>query len=262
MKCLQQNGYPNLLSMGVQPVSDVGFFTSTCNVGHVTYTVIQSEQFELLSELAICAIIDGYYRESVASFAASLERFYEFYVRIVCASRGIESATLDKVWRSILRLSERQLGAFVATYMLENSVIPRLLPEGTIAFRNLVIHQGKFPTREESVSFAQAVATVVSPILDDLKSDRYAVPRRDRMFEVLNERRARANPPSGATVSTTGSGSVFSLTTASSGPIDIVAVMAERAARPDFAKIFESRAILEAAARTLEEAAARSQRAP
>ncbi len=52
-------------------------------------------RFEVLTETAMQAIVDGYYREAVASFAASLERIFQFYVEVVTHSKGIDGATLD-----------------------------------------------------------------------------------------------------------------------------------------------------------------------
>ena len=43
--------------------------------------LVRKQKFEVLFDLGTRALMDGYAREAVASFAAALERFFEFYVR-------------------------------------------------------------------------------------------------------------------------------------------------------------------------------------
>jgi hypothetical protein len=47
-------------------------------------------RFEILFEVGSYALLDGYYREAVSSFAAALERFYEFFVEVIARSNGVE----------------------------------------------------------------------------------------------------------------------------------------------------------------------------
>lgn len=68
----------------------------------------------MLSQIGANAIIDGYYREAVSSFSASLERFYEFSVHVLMRHFGKNSQQFKSAWRPISNQSERQLGAFVA----------------------------------------------------------------------------------------------------------------------------------------------------
>lgn len=56
--------------------------------------ILQESKFELLFEMAVIAFIDGYYREVVASLAASIERLYEFYIFAVALNRGITEAEI------------------------------------------------------------------------------------------------------------------------------------------------------------------------
>ena len=46
-------------------------------------------KFELLFELGINALIDGYPREAVSSFASALERFYEFFCQVAALALSI-----------------------------------------------------------------------------------------------------------------------------------------------------------------------------
>ena len=108
---------------------DDAFYETRCEAGHTTSTVLQEHRFEWLSELAINAIIDGYYREAVASFAASLERFQEYSVRVIASKDGLTVDQFDNSWKYVVRHSERQLGAYIMSYCFEFQRVPPLLPK-------------------------------------------------------------------------------------------------------------------------------------
>jgi hypothetical protein len=130
----------------------------------------------MLFEIGLHAILDGYNREAVSSFHAAYERFHEFYVRVVCCSNGTDLNVFNEAWRS-LALSERQLGAFVITYVIHESIAPELLDKSKkingkdpIKFRNDVIHKGIIPTREEAICVGQAVFDTIHPIIGMLRT--------------------------------------------------------------------------------------------
>jgi hypothetical protein len=82
VKCVQ-NGNPAMAFLKNADVRDDGVYEIECPHGHSGVIAVQEMKFEILFELAANAIFDGYYREAVASFASGLERFFEFYVRII-----------------------------------------------------------------------------------------------------------------------------------------------------------------------------------
>ena len=79
MDCLQENGIPDFRPV-VVTVNDKRFFKMTCPNGHQSLTVIQQPKHEVLFELGMNALVDGYPREAVTSFASCLENFYEFCI--------------------------------------------------------------------------------------------------------------------------------------------------------------------------------------
>jgi len=170
MQCFKERGQPDDVLYPAE-LQDSGLYRLVCRTGHETFTCVQEQKFEVLFELALNAIVDGYYREAVASFSSSLERFYEFYVRVLCVKRGLDEATVASAWKPIAKQSERQFGVYVFTYLLENGSVAAQLPEAQVAFRNEVIHNGKIPSRDEAVKYGQAVLHVIAPILDVLKKD-------------------------------------------------------------------------------------------
>lgn len=170
MKCFQDTGRPDFTRYPAE-LQDGGMYRLVCKNGHETFTCVQEQKFEVLFELALNAIVDGYYREAVASFSSSLERFYEFYLRVMCSKRGLDDATMADAWKAVSRQSERQFGAYAFTYLLENGTVAAVLPEQKVAFRNDVIHKGRIPSRDEAISYGEDVLHVISPILNLLKKN-------------------------------------------------------------------------------------------
>lgn len=75
-------------------------------------TLVQQPRYETLFDWACLALSDGYCREAVASFAASLERFQETAIRAICLHMGMDQEAIASTWKHFGKLSERQLGAF------------------------------------------------------------------------------------------------------------------------------------------------------
>ena len=145
-------------------VRDDGIYEFECPEGHRSLTVLRTPKHEVLFAIASNALLDGYLRESIASFAASLERFYEFVIRVICRAKSIPQQDIKKCWKSVSKQSERQFGAFTMLWFVEMGAPPDLLPNKMVELRNQVIHQGKVPTYQECLKFGQAVIDVISPI--------------------------------------------------------------------------------------------------
>jgi hypothetical protein len=152
-------------------LEDSGLYRMTCPRGHETVVCLQEMKFEILFDLGAYAIIDGYHREAVASFASALERFYEFYIRIQCDRSNVPAAVFEQAWKSVSNQSERQLGAFMFTYLMENKALAPVLSNEVAKFRNAVIHKGKIPSREEAIDFGERCAEIILPVLSVLRSD-------------------------------------------------------------------------------------------
>jgi hypothetical protein len=139
-----------------------------CKRGHDTALFLQEHLFQLLFDLGLHAILDGYHREAVADFAASLERFYQFYFEFSCRVKGIDPAESSKAWSLVAAQSERQLGLFVASYLTMEGRSPMTLPGKLANFRNGVIHRGDIPNRTSAEDFGEAVRKVIQPVITGL----------------------------------------------------------------------------------------------
>ena len=107
----------------------------------------------------------------MSSFAAALERFHEFYVRLQCDGYEVDEANLEAAWKHIASQSERQLGAFTLVYMLEHKKPPPVLRQSDVEFRNAVIHKGRVPTRERAIEFGERVVQIIMSILTPLRAN-------------------------------------------------------------------------------------------
>jgi hypothetical protein len=93
-------------------VRDDGIYEFECPEGHHSSTVLLTPKHEVLFANASNALLDGYLRDAIASFAASLERYYEFTIRVICRSKSIFQQDVIDCWKLVSKQSERQLGAF------------------------------------------------------------------------------------------------------------------------------------------------------
>lgn len=153
-----------------------------CENGHTISLIVDRQKFEHLFDIGIMAYIDGYKRESVATIASALERFYEFYIQIILEKHSIKYDEFIKAWSDIKNQSERQYGAFLFLYLLEKgtkapsidkkianiSGVSRGKTKTWTAFRNAVIHKGYIPKKEESYAYIELVYNYIHNLLIDI----------------------------------------------------------------------------------------------
>lgn len=168
MDCLQENGISDFRPV-VVTVNDERFFKMTCPSGHQTLTVIQQPKHEVLFELGMNALVDGYPREAVTSFASCLENFYEFCISQVSLHNGVDRESVDSGWKYMAKQSERQLGAFVMLWLNYFGSAPTLLSDKSRSFRNRVVHQGYIPGLEETLAFGDDIVACVASNLRDMQ---------------------------------------------------------------------------------------------
>ncbi len=142
---------------------DTGVVVGTCPNGHGQTIIVQNHKFELLFESGGLALLDGHTREAVSSFHAALERFYEFYIRVIGLKHNIPSTVMEKGWKEISNQSERQYGAFCALYLLENKSAFHL-DEKLVRFRNDVIHKGYMPGQKKVIDYAGKLLSIMTEV--------------------------------------------------------------------------------------------------
>jgi len=153
------------------PYNDSGRYDVLCNEGHEITCFLNTPLFELLFDIGSNAIVDGYYREAISSYASSLERFYEYFVKIISDKNSISSTDLLTTWKLVAKQSERQLGAYIFSYLNEFKKIPPTLNNDITRLRNNVIHQGQIPKKNEAIEFGQEILKIIIPTYKILIED-------------------------------------------------------------------------------------------
>lgn len=183
-------------------LEDSGVAIGNCSKGHRFALVHQCQKFELLFESGALALLDGYPREAVSSFAVALERLYEFYICIVARRRDIPPDILVAFLRRVHH-SEPQFGAFAMLFLIETgTVFDRLTRTVSlngksatlVEARNKIIHGGVTPTLNDAVAYGTAVLETMNFILEPLmaSSDDHI-----RAFVSDEMRRKRLSVPKG-----------------------------------------------------------------
>ena len=187
MSCFQEDGKP---SDEIQMVeySDSGRYEFQCSAGHQSVTVLQQEKFEVLFQIGTNAILDGYYREAVSSFTASMERFFEFCIKLFSEAQDLDKDIYAKSWKHVSSQSERQLGAFVFLWSIVMGESPNLLPNSQVSFRNKVIHKGLIPSRDQAIKYGDIMLRLLAKKFKAIK-DKFPEEYQKLVFENLTSSR-------------------------------------------------------------------------
>lgn len=164
----QKDGEPIMTPF--ETVNNTGIYDVTCLKGHKTKVIIDHIDFEILFEYGLNAIADGYFREAVLSITSAMERYFEFFIKVILFSSDNKFETIDNVWKLMSNQSERQLGSYISLYHQTFKEKPILLSNTETAFRNSVIHKGYFPTREESIAYGDLILNLIESSLIKLKN--------------------------------------------------------------------------------------------
>jgi len=173
--------------------NDSGRYEYKCHKGHDVIVIIFEEKFEILFEIGAYAIADGYYREAVSSFTTALERFYEFFIKVICISKGIEWETILDTWKIVSAQSERQLGAFAFVHLIDQGTKPTLLSNSQIELRNKVIHKGYIPDSDQATKYGQAVLNIIRQLSFFIKENHQAAVNEVKRYNSESRRRESDN---------------------------------------------------------------------
>ncbi|WCC46236.1 hypothetical protein [Tenacibaculum finnmarkense] len=143
-----------------------------CSIGgkgkyHSSIQCISNQKFELLFESGFRAYKDGYYREAISSFSTSIERFYEYSIKVLL--QGNDNKQANDIWKEISRQSERQLGAFITLFFDKTKNKPNLLGQKMVELRNKVVHKGYYPTKDEALDFCKKTVEIINSNMHEIK---------------------------------------------------------------------------------------------
>ncbi|WP_462406679.1 hypothetical protein [Gracilibacillus sp. Marseille-QA3620] len=154
-------------------IEDTGVYEFTCEQGHQNITILQLHTFQLLYDLGMMALLDGYTREAVSSFAASLERFQEYCIELFLCDHPDDQIT--QTWKLVAKQSERQTGAFYYLYLSNMKKVPPSISNPWVSFRNNVIHKGEIPKFNKTLEYAEYIYGYIMGIIIELKENRYDI---------------------------------------------------------------------------------------
>jgi len=154
-------------------INDTGYYEFECREGHHSICILSAHLSQVLFQIACNAVVDGYYREAISSATASLERYYEFLIRVFLRRNKISQEEIEKAWKNIARQSERQLGAFVSMYLSHMQTSPPLLHNKFVELRNKVTHKGEIPNKEVAMTYLSAVHDLCTELSSSVWQEGY-----------------------------------------------------------------------------------------
>ena len=140
-----------------------------CSKGHTYVVSLWYNLFDVLYTSAVNAYLKECYSESVMSFAASLERVYEFFIKASMLNEGISIDVIEEFWKDVKHQSERQLGAFCLQYAKATKK-RWVIDSNQSKFRNAVIHKGHISTSKEVKEYAEYITSCHVELIKILKS--------------------------------------------------------------------------------------------
>lgn len=150
-------------------IRDDGCYDVQCKNGHRLLATLQNPRFELLVDSGAMALRDDYFREAVVSFGVALEAFWGFYVRVTARRFGATNETITRLQKD-LKLAERRIGAMHLAHLLLVGEPYDGDPDKRRTFRNNVVHNGMFPSRDEALNYGRYVYDTAWEGLDELRS--------------------------------------------------------------------------------------------
>lgn len=103
-----------------------------------------------------------YPREAISSFAAAVERFYEFAIMVLIRSSGIAPDVSSRAWKLVASQSERQFGAFVFLWLSAYKELPITVSQKMVQLRNDVVHKGRLPDRASALAYGEDAYGVIT----------------------------------------------------------------------------------------------------
>jgi len=167
LKCEEEDPERRYFLKGIELRDDLTF-NLECPLGHKSVIIYNAPKFELLFDMGASALLDGYGREAVSSFAAAHERFHEFGIKVLLAKQNVSKEQFLATWKLVASNSERQLGAYYFLYLLQFGVYPPT-SQKRVEFRNNVIHKGYIPTWTEASGYAEYVYNYIVDVLKTMK---------------------------------------------------------------------------------------------
>lgn len=148
-------------------LNDLHSYEYICPNKHLTITRTQEQKFEILFDQGTLALLDGYTKEAVTTYASALERFYEYYSLAISIKHSINLTDYKNMKNLMAKQSERQLGAFMFARLIEGHS-NFIHNDKKSSFRNDVVHKGYIPTTQETIKYGEYVLSAIYSTIKEL----------------------------------------------------------------------------------------------
>jgi hypothetical protein len=163
---------------------DEHIIKAKCPMDHAVVAIVQNPKFEILLETGSDSLIVGQTLQASAAFSSARERAFEFATQVLLRKLGVSREQYQVMFKHMTNQSERQFGAFLATYLAvtnrpfnPNNEIP--------TFRNNVIHKGKVPYPDAAHSFCSSVFNEIRNLCETLRSE-----CKEQITEIITQQNA------------------------------------------------------------------------
>ncbi len=195
--CYQCDTTPPNIIIKDFTLNDDGVYIVECSKGHKLAIIMQAEVFEIFFFNATYNLLKKNYSAAILNYAAALEKYYEFYIEVICR---FNHESKDDKWNAVRKKSGAQLELFENEYFNNEGRKPYLLTGELRNLRNRVIHHGHFPSYEEVKEYGKGVFIAIKEDLDFLNK-KYKIILQEIIVE-HNMQKAK-KIPAGYSISTT-----------------------------------------------------------
>lgn len=170
----------------LEQFNDKNYYEVECSNGHKTNLIIQNEMYEIHFDFGVIFYEKEMYRPAFLEFIAAFECFIQ-YGNIYMLGDGTYDEYKEML-SSVVKLSERQLGGFL--YQYYNNFRKKVTIKSTmITLRNDVIHNGHFPTKDETKKYGEYVLNFIRNSLIDFSTIKSNIVEKFGMTEMLLDKK-------------------------------------------------------------------------
>lgn len=119
-------------------------------------------RFQVLFDFATHYFANGDYRSCLINAQCALERYREFFIRLVLAKHCLKDEDIASYFKSMSKQTERQIGAFNTVFLLNRKQISSDISNKMTSYRNDVIHKGTFPNKDQTFVFCKRVIDIIA----------------------------------------------------------------------------------------------------
>lgn len=146
------------------PYRDGPLYELRCASGHEAVVLLGNPKHEILFQMAAYSLLDGNYHGAIASFASSLEEFWQFSLQVIAASQGVRQLPVERI-----RVNRR--AHFQNRWAEVLKTKAPVLSQEDYELRNRAMHEAYIPSEKEAFDFGDKVLMSVAPAMQRLRWD-------------------------------------------------------------------------------------------